>query len=81
MLKYKLLTKWGEFVTEVLMPAWQTMPEIVIWGARHFVWDESKHEYREGCAYVAMDLNQAAAVFGVNVKSVSNYEKPKATNG
>ena len=75
MQKVKLLTRHGEFVCMIVMPTFIIMPEIVIWGSRHFVWHEDKEEYREGCAIVVWSESEMAVMYGINVKQVSEYVK------
>ncbi len=44
-----LYTRDGQPVVEVDIPPFQTMPEILIWGARFFVWNGER--YVEGLAW------------------------------
>jgi hypothetical protein len=46
----KLLTRTGDFVAEIEMPAFDPMPEGVLWGQRAFFLDHE--QYREGFLYV-----------------------------
>lgn len=57
-MKVKLFTADGGFVAEVEIAPFQTMPEVLIWGARVFVWHDDpasqidgKSGYVEGFAY------------------------------
>lgn len=36
-MKVKLYTAAGDFVAEIEIPPFQRMPEILVWGERHFV--------------------------------------------
>jgi hypothetical protein len=50
MLKVKLLTSDGSFVTEVDIPPFQVMPDGLQWGARTF-FRNAAGEYREGLLF------------------------------
>jgi hypothetical protein len=48
-----LYTRVGEEVVTVLMPRFTPRAEVVLWGARVFVWHKDVQQYREGMAWVA----------------------------
>jgi hypothetical protein len=51
-MKINLLTRDGEFVTEVEIPMFKLMPEVLVWGERTFVYSPGVlGAYYEGFAY------------------------------
>lgn len=57
-MEVKLFTASGDFVATVAIPPFQTMPEVLIWGQRVFVWHgdpasaiDGTTGYVEGFAY------------------------------
>ena len=61
-LKVKLFTSTGDFVTEVIIPKFERMPEAILWGQRTFVLTDvdGRYEYREGMGYVAFTPKEMA---------------------
>lgn len=52
MIELELVTREGHPVTRIDVPPFQLQPEVVVWGERFFVRDETKvNRYREACAY------------------------------
>jgi hypothetical protein len=53
-IKVKLCISSGEHVTDVMIPPFQSMPDIIVWGERFFKMHQvtpDYAEYREGFAY------------------------------
>lgn len=50
----RLLTRSGEFVTEVEVPAFILPPDVIQWGSRHFL-HITAEEYSEGLLYAIPD--------------------------
>jgi len=58
MIKVILHTREGQYVTEVLVPEFNPMPEVIIWGSRVFVKPEDCKGYYEGFAYYVPPINE-----------------------
>ena len=51
MMKVKLFTKSNQFIGSAELPPYKTMPEVLIWGERFFVYVPTTSDiYREACA-------------------------------
>jgi hypothetical protein len=66
MIEVKLYTRDGHYVSTVLIPPFQKMPEVILWGERFFLYDfahlESHREDRAvECFAVAAVITQDRA--------------------
>lgn len=75
MIRVKLLTRWGEFVTSVLMPPMLSMPEVLIWGQRIFQLNADR-EYREAFAMAVFDEQTMRVVYAINDRAIEDYVPP-----
>lgn len=61
MLRVDLYTADGGFVTTVIVPPMQPMPDVIVWGDRHFTRDPRAARYVEGFAVAAWTAAEYAA--------------------
>lgn len=47
-MQVNLYTAAGDFVAEVEIPPFNRMPEILVWGERHFIWHEDPASVIDG---------------------------------
>ncbi len=53
--KLPIYTANGELVDYVVVPKFQTMPDVILWGSRVFITDPNRGgKYYEGFSYFAM---------------------------
>lgn len=55
MIKIKLFTRDGLYVTTVMVPDFNPMAEAIVWGSRIFFYSHNPAGYREGLAYHCLD--------------------------
>lgn len=85
MIKGKLITRDGGFVTDFFMPPFQLLPEVALWGSRVFVIDKPFEQkfgepaepiYREACGW-SVDAAKALAEQGLVGPYLPGAVKPE----
>lgn len=63
MMEIKLLTRDGGYVVTAIIPPFQLMPEVLLWGERFFGKTDVPDQYREICCVAVVSIKEELEKF------------------